>query len=125
MKLNKDQIRQGDVLLVRVGEAEVPRWAIEAGRDEHGRVVAEYGEATGHAHAIRDKDCAGFRAETAEAAALAGLDVVLVGGAGAVMRHECPDGRHAEHAPVTLRAGVWERAVQVEYDPGEERRIAD
>lgn len=123
MKLNENIMRQGDVTLVRVDK--VPRWAKEAKRDEHGRVVAEYGESSGHAHALRERGVQGFRAETAEMAALAGLDVVLVGGSGAVMRHEFADGRHAEHEPVALAEGVWERAVQVEHDPEEERRIAD
>ena len=125
LKLNPNIIRQGDVTLVRVGKTAVPKWAQEAKRDEHGRVVAEYGESSGHAHAIRDNHCTGFRAETAEMAALAGLDVLLIGGAGATMRHEYQDGRHAEHEPITLREGVWERAIQVEYDPEEDRRVAD
>jgi len=124
MKLNPNQVRQGDVVLNRI--AKVPAYAAkEAKRDEHGRVVAEYGESSGHAHAIRDKHVTGFRAETAEMAAMAGLDVILVGGGGAVMRHEYADGKHAEHEPTPLGEGVWERAVQVEYDPEEERRIAD
>lgn len=123
MKLNKNQIRQGDVVLNKIDAK--PRWAKEAKRDEHGRVVAEYGESSGHAHAIRDKHVQGFRAETAEMAAMAGLDVVLVGVDGTTMFHEYADGKMAEHSPVPLTEGVWERAVQVEYDPEEDRRIAD
>jgi hypothetical protein len=127
LKLNPDIIRQGDVTLVRVAKTAVPKWAREVKADDKadGKVVVEYGESSGHGHRIADKGVLGFRAETAEMAALAGLDVVLVGGAGAVMRHEYADGRHAEHDPVTMREGVWERAVQVEYDPEEERRVAD
>lgn len=124
IKLNNDLVRQGDVLFQRVEK--LPVWAKEAKRDEHGRVVAEYGESSGHAHALRDKEVSGFRAETAEMAAAAGLGVVLVSGSsGATMRHELVTGAPAEHDPVVLRQGVWERAVQVEYDPEEERRIAD
>lgn len=123
MKLNENIVRQGDVTLVRVGDADLPKYAREAKRD--GKVVVEYGESSGHGHRIADNGVTGFRAETAEMAALAGLDGVLVGGAGATMRHEYANGQHAEHEPVTLREGAWERAVQVEYDPEEERRIAD
>lgn len=121
MKLNPKIVRQGDVTLVRVDK--VPKYAREARTDE--KIVVEYGESSGHGHRISDASVTGFRAETAEMAAMAGLDVILVGGSGATMRHEFSDGRHAEHAPVSLGAGVWERAVQVEYDPEEERRIAD
>ena len=125
MKLNPDIVRQGDVTLVRIGKTKVPAYAHEAKRDPDGKVVMEYGESSGHGHRIADKDVTGFRAETAEMAVVAGLDVVLVGGAGATMKHEYADGRHAEHEPIALREGVWERAVQVEYDPEEERRVAD
>lgn len=123
LSLNPDIVRQGDVTLVRVSDESVPRWAEKLERD--GKLVVEHGESSGHGHRIAEKHTAGFRAETAEQAAMAGLDVVLVGGARAIMRHEYADGRHAEHESVTLRSGVWERAVQVEYDPEEERRVAD
>lgn len=123
LKLNPNIVRQGDVTLMRVGKTKLPAYAKEA--KQGAKVVVEYGESSGHGHRIADKGVTGFRAETAEMAAIAGLDVVLVGGAGATMRHEYEDGRHAEHEPIALREGVWERAVQVEYDPEEERRIAD
>lgn len=123
VNLNPNIVRQGDVTLVRVADDKTPRWANEIKRD--GKLVVEHGESSGHGHRITEKHTTGFRAETAEQAAMAGLDVVLVGGARAVMRHEYADGRHAEHEPVVLRQGVWERAVQVEYDPEEERRVAD
>lgn len=123
IKLNPNLVRQGDVTLMRIGKTKVPAYAREA--KASGKVVVEYGESSGHGHRIADTGVVGFRAETAEMAAMAGLDVVLVGGGGATLRHEFADGRLAEHEPITLREGVWERAVQVEYDPEEERRIAD
>lgn len=123
IKLNPDIVRQGDVTLVRVAITAVPKWARPAKTD--GKVVVEYGESSGHGHRISEPHVTGFRAETAEMAQMAGLDVVLVGGASAIMLHEYADGRPAEHEPITLRKGVWERAVQVEYDPEEERRITD
>lgn len=121
--LNPNLVRQGDVTLMWIGETRIPAYATEAQRD--GKVVIEYGESSGHGHRISEQHVTGFRAETADMAAAAGLDVVLVGGGGALMKHEYADGRHAEHEHIHLRAGVWERAVQVEYDPEEERRVAD
>lgn len=124
IKLNPNHVRQGDVLF-RKRDA-LPEWARkEAKRDTHGRLVAEYGEASGHAHAIHDKNVQGFRAETAEMAALAGLDCVIVGGAGAEMRHEYADGKHAEHETVMLAPGVQVRAVQVDEEADVLRREAD
>ena len=125
MKLNPDIVRQGDVTLVRINDdGTPPSWAKRAERND-GKVVVEFGESSGHGHRIAEKHVTGFRAETAEMALMAGLDAVLVSGGAAIMRHEYADGRHAEHEPITLREGVWERAVQVEYDPEEERRVAD
>ena len=49
MLKNKEQFRQGDVLVTRVGK--IPKAAKPKARDT-GRVVLAYGEVTGHAHAI-------------------------------------------------------------------------
>lgn len=125
VKLNPNLVRQGDVTLMRIGKSAVPKYARPVERAEGEKIVVEHGESSGHGHRLAEPGVSGFRAETAEMAALAGLDVVLVGGAGAVMRHEYADGRHAEHESIALREGVWERAVQVEYDPEEDRRVAD
>lgn len=113
-----------DAVAAKLGAAFPALWS-ETARDAHGRLVAEYGEASGHAHAIRDDHVIGFRAKTAEMAALAGLDAVLVGGAGAVMRHEYPDGSHAEHDAVILAPGAYLRAIQVDEEDEVTRREAD
>lgn len=119
--------RQGDVLLIAVDK--LPAKAKELPRDEHNRIVLAYGEATGHAHAIREKNVTAFRAETAEDAALAGLpkvDYILVGGSSpAVVQHEYTDGRQAEHDPITLDPGVYQIAAQVEYTPQALMRVSD
>lgn len=47
------QIRQGDVLLIPVGE--IPKDVKEIDRDSKDRVVLAYGEVTGHAHAFHDR----------------------------------------------------------------------
>ena len=123
--LNPDHIRQGDVLFRRMNA--LPKWArAEAKRDEYGRLVAEYGEASGHAHAVHAENVTGFRAETAEMAAMAGLDAFLVGGSSSVeMRHEYANGSQAEHAPVMLAPGAQVRAVQVDEEESVTRREAD
>lgn len=120
--LNPDQVRQGDVFLERVNE--LPAWASRPVQREGERIVIEHGEASNHAHALREPVTC-FRATTAEMAANAGLDAVLVGGAGATLRHEYPDGAHAEHAAITLKPGAWVRAVQVDRAERAARRMAD
>lgn len=126
MILNPNQRRQGDVLFVRVEFR--PAWArnAPAHRDESDRLIVEYGAGSGHAHTIREHNAAGFRAGTTPAQEVAGLDYVEVGGSTPVtLRHEHSDGHHAEHEELALLPGCYERAVQVEFDPEEERRIAD
>lgn len=123
IELNENIRRQGDVTLVRVDKR--PRWAKPADRAPDGRVIAEYGESSGHAHAVYGKSVLGFRATDPANAALAGLDYLEIGGSRAEIKHELSDGRKAEHDTVALAPGHWERAVQVEYDPEEERRIVD
>lgn len=59
-------LRQGDVMLVRVGE--LPENTKRRKRDK-GRVVLAYGEVTGHAHAITEKAVLHFDAENATDAA--------------------------------------------------------
>lgn len=123
MNLNPNIIRQGDVTLVRV--AKRPAWAKKADKAADGRVIAEYGESSGHAHAVHGKNVLGFRATDPVNAAFAGLDYLEIGGSGADIKHEMAGGQKAEHDAIALADGHWERAVQVEYDPEEERRIAD
>ena len=123
VKLNPDIVRQGDVTLVRVGKAGARMKEAKRGKD--GKLIVEHGEMTGHGHRIADKNAIGFRAETAEMAGRAGLDFVQVGGSGATLKHEYADGRHAEHEPVFLLEGGWERAVQVDEDDEGAREVVD
>lgn len=124
-KLNPDQIRQGDVLLVRVEKR--PTWAIEAKRDEHGRVVIAHGESSGHAHAFHGPATVGFRAQSREMAAFAGLDYIEIGGAAPdELKHEYADGRWThEHKPVIYAPGKWMRGVQVDEDDEGVREVQD
>lgn len=125
MEKTTKAVRQGDVLLVPV-EKELK--GSKLGRDQNERIVLAYGERTGHAHALREKEVTAFQIETPEDEALAGLpkvDYILVGGSGAALKHEYADGRPAEHEPIMLSPGAYQVAAQVEYRPEALRRVDD
>lgn len=119
--------RQGDVLLRYVGD--LPKGLVEVKREDvgtNGRVVLAHGERTGHAHAFRALCVTGFKKESSEYEASTGFhDFVLVGGAGATIRHEHASGKKAEHDPISLPPGGYEILQQVEYSPAELVRVAD
>jgi hypothetical protein len=106
--------RQGDVLIMPIGEATVPSWAGDAPgepRDGRGRLVLALGEVTGHAHAVQGT----------------GRLLREAGPFGPMLLHLPDGGRvvHEEHAPIPLPKG-WYRVVrQREYAPGAVRMIAD
>jgi hypothetical protein len=104
------QIRQGDVLVTSSrarrfdGDAapkiskkhKVPR--------ENGRLVLAHGEATGHAHAIKDRGVALFRAPQLRALLL------CVSKEGAELVHD-------EHETIAIPPGSYRVVRQREYDP--------
>ncbi len=100
------QYRQGDVFLVKV--AELPKTA-EPQKKTENRVVLEYGEVTGHAHAI-----AADEATIYIDAARRYLEVCY----NATLKHE-------EHAPIELEAGVYEIVRQRQYAPEEITYVLD
>ncbi|MEV7178462.1 hypothetical protein [Kitasatospora sp. NPDC093679] len=106
--------RQGDVLIVPVGEAAVPRVVADLPplpRDTRGRLVLALGEVTGHAHAVVGPGT--LRREA--------------GPFGTAWLHLPEGGRvvHEEHAVIPLPKG-WYRVVrQREYVPGAVRVVAD
>lgn len=122
--------RQGDVLLRQVPTSEA------AGRKpfeiKGKRATVAFGEATGHKHNLHG-EITGFTTETAELfvaqnnsrGRLTELDYILVGGSGAVLKHEFDSGAPAEHKPIMLDPGSYQIAAQVEYQPGELRIVAD
>lgn len=97
-------IVQGDVFLVEVEE--LPIDVKEVTSDRRGFVLAE-GEATGHAHAIRDVE--GVRMYEKE-----GTLYLKVEAEQAEIRHE-------EHLPVTVAKGLWKVGRVREHDPFEDR----
>lgn len=107
------QIRQGDVLLVRVDE--IPADAKQVARDAHGRVVLAEGEHHGHAHAIRDPNVTAFFKEGEASSALVGY--IEVGGSSPVaLNHEYVDGRKADHNPAPVAPGKYRVVQQREYE---------
>jgi hypothetical protein len=105
-KLDGAQLRQGDVMLVRVGDAEAVK-AVKAAEED---VVLRFGEVTGHAHRFMAESRVSFLGRVREQLAV---------GAPAALRHE-------EHSPATLLPGIYDLPVQVEHvDADEPRIVAD
>ena len=102
------QLRQGDVLLVKVGALPVGAKDITP---TEGRGVLKHGEATGHAHAIKERT----KVRLWDAGAERFLQVL-----------ESVALRHEEHAPVMLEPGIYHLPEQVEWtDDNEPIRVAD
>ena len=108
-------IRQGDVLLRRVSALPDSKRLREVNRDEHSRLVLEYGEVTGHAHAVLSAG-AKLYSVVDEAERVVGQYLTV---------KEPTDLLHEEHGTITLPPGVYERWYQMEYDGEEERRVLD
>ena len=102
--------RQGDVLIVPVGQLPA---GLESVKRERGRVILAHGEATGHAHAIKDKRAALFR------------DPKLM----AVFMHVSGDApvalEHDEHDTIKVPPGDYQIIRQREYSPDAIRNVAD
>lgn len=89
--------RQGDVLLVEVED--IPEDASPEPR--HGRIVLAEGEATGHAHAVHERDARTFTYE-GERFLLTKSKAQLI---------------HEEHGPIEVPEGAWRIVIQREYEP--------
>lgn len=115
-----EHVRQGDTLLRKVSD--IPAQAREMKRDGHGRIVLAQGERTGHAHAFRGKGVCSFTTLDNE-----DVEFLLVegGGSGATLKHELISGAKAEHDAVSIPAGKYEAAQQVEHSPAEIVRVED
>lgn len=108
--------RQGDVLLVQVGE--IPRGAKDITSGP--MIVLAEGEVTGHKHAIYPELDREPQAEPRLPARLwdAGAERFLQVVEKTALKHE-------EHAPVELPPGNYQVAHQREYSPEEIRRVTD
>lgn len=100
-------IRQGDVALVLINN--IPDGARDITPME-GRVVLAYGEVTGHAHAIYDRDSVRLWQ--------AGTERFLQVLVKTALQHE-------EHSAAILEPGIYQLPTQMEYTPDELRNVAD
>ena len=91
-------IRQGDVLLVPVDE--IPTESRRQRR--RGRIVLAEGEATGHAHAILERDAETFTTSDGNRFLLTKSRAQLI---------------HEEHAPLDVAPGAYRVVIQREYVP--------
>jgi hypothetical protein len=108
---------QGDLLLERVDDV-APSGTVEQNMEGAALVLLE-GEATGHAHAIRERATL-FRDDSLARDIPAGLYVghVQIGSAYARVTHE-------EHGPITLPRGTYRVRRQRELGPRDARVLAD
>lgn len=101
--------RQGDVLVVTVGELPLEAKAVE--RDARGCVVLAEGELTGHSHHFAAPQVKQYK--TPE-----GRFYFEIEGEAAPLKHE-------EHTEISFGPGTYRSARQTEYEPGELRYVAD
>jgi len=102
--------RQGDVLVLPIKELPL---SLKPVARENGRVVLAHGEATGHAHAIKDKRAALFRDPN-----LAAMFLSISGDGPVALEHD-------EHDSIHIPPGNYEVRRQREYTPAEIRQVAD
>lgn len=100
-------VRQGDVL---VFSGKPPANALDVPR-ESGAVILAHGEATGHAHAIRDPNVCMLRAEGV------GDRWITVGAVSRIT--------HEEHDAITIGEGTFTVRIQREWHGGISRRVED
>jgi hypothetical protein len=108
VKMIKDQIRQGDVLLQEVAQID----GKEVERAKGSSLVLALGEATGHHHRFEESTAKMFRQDDGGGRVFALLEP------GSKLVHE-------EHGPIEVLGRHYEQAQQVEYTPQALRRVAD
>ena len=101
------QFRQGDVFIEQVRS--LPD-KVKAGKREHGKIVLAYGEVTGHAHTIADKEAKSFVDSDGVLYLELGEDTAV---------------DHQEHDTITLPAGFYRVSHQREYRPEAIKRVRD
>ena len=120
MKKIKSQFRQGDVLIERV-DISMP-----SGKNakENDRIVLAHGEVTGHAHELEDVKGADIVSPSARVSVPGDGDnakmtqlIMSVGVKTSV--------KHQEHAPISVKRGIYRVTRQREYSPEAIRNVAD
>lgn len=113
MKKKPFMVRQGDVFVIQVNDDVATGNEIKR---DNGRVILAYGEVTGHAHAILDKNVELWEPSNKEALAV-GTRILKVLQPATL--------QHDEHAKIELPAGTYEVRIQREYTPQGLRNVAD
>ena len=113
--MNRNQKRQGDVWLEQVPGDQLPSDVEEVARD-NGRIVLAYGEVTGHAHAIAERNATLFRRPGTGERWLVIRATAVESAAGV---------QHEEHAAIVLEPGVYRVGIQREYHPEAIRNVVD
>lgn len=106
MKKQQQQYRQGDVFIERI--AKLPSNL----KQQQGRIILAYGEVTGHAHEIKNKNTARIYHDENMATILEVIEAL------ALLEHQ-------EHGTVELEKGIYKIFCQREYSPEEIRNVAD
>lgn len=103
--------RQGDILIIACDCVPQTQELEAVKRDEQNRIILAYGEATGHAHAIKNKNAFLFKAKNSD-------NFFLIVKKPAELVHE-------EHHTINLPAGNYKVIRQRFYTPTEIKNVAD
>jgi hypothetical protein len=112
--------RQGDVLVRRIES--LPEGLVEA-NESPSRIVLQFGEVTGHAHAIHNTKGATALLEAGERTSL--VKGMEGGRKGFIKVTEQSSLTHEEHGTIPLEPGFYEVTRQKEYAPEESRWVND
>lgn len=108
-QLDADQLRQGDVLLVRTDKTVTDSKEVTADSD---RVVLRHGEATGHAHAFYERQQVKLHETSKKERHLTVIETALL--------------KHEEHTHAKVGPGTYDLPLQTEWtDDNEPRVVAD
>ena len=115
-----EQFRQGDVFIQRVET--LPEGLIEA-QESNKRIVLQYGEVTGHAHAIHNTQGVTALLEPGQTTTL--VKGMEAGRRGFIQVKEKSNLTHEEHSAIVLEPGNYEIVRQRQYFPQELRFVND
>ena len=111
-------LRQGDVMLIPIKS--LPD-GVKKAADKGPRVVCQYGEVTGHAHAVKSDDCNAFTDQPD----MTVVDALATGARAFLEICYKAEMTHEEHAAIKLEAGVYEVKRQRQYTPERIILVAD
>lgn len=115
-----DQFRQGDVLVERINS--LPQNLVEAKEDKN-RIVLQFGEVTGHAHAIYTPEKVNvFLSQGTPTSLVEGMEGGREGFLEVLERSYL---KHEEHSAITLEPGIYKVTRQRQYTPEALRFVND